>query len=107
MTIEQIIQLTQAGFTAEQITALAPVISQHSQPAPEPQPQTQPEPQPQTQPEPQPQTQPDTMSAILAQLNALTTAIQVGNINGSSNAVKTTTSADVAASIINPPQRNK
>ena len=88
MTIEQIIQLTQAGFTAEQITALAPLINGG-----------QPQPQPQAQPQPQTKTQQD---AILEQLAALTSAIQSGNINNHNNPADKITSADVAAAIINP-----
>ena len=113
MTIEQILQLSQAGFTADQIVALAPMIGgtqpqpqvqPQVQPQPQPQPQVQPQTQPQAQPQPQPQVQPTAqLDALLKQMGVLTNAIQNNNINGYQQPQKTTTAADVAAYIINPP----
>ena len=123
MTIEQILQLSQAGFTADQIVALAPMIGgtqpqpqvqPQVQPQPQPQPQVQPQTQPQAQPQPQPQVQPQPqpqpqvqptaqLDALLKQMGVLTNAIQNNNINGYQQPQKTTTAADVAAYIINPP----
>ena len=81
MTIEQIMQLSQAGFSADQITALAPLLAGNPQPQPQPQPGADP---------------------VLAQLAALTAALQQSNINNSNNRVEQCTPESVAAYILDP-----
>ena len=110
MTIEQIIQLTQAGFTAEQITALAPLISVNTAPQEQPKQQEQPKPQEQPkqqeQPKPQEQQKPQeqpSMSDIMAQIANLTRAVTANAIINSNQPGNTGNSAeDALASIVIP-----
>ena len=76
MNISDIVALAKAGFTAEQISAM-------------------------NQPQPQPQPQPAAENAVLAEIRALTAAIQAnGIINSNQPPVQTVD--DILASIINP-----
>ena len=87
MTIEQIIQLTQAGFNADQITALAPLISGNVE---------QQEPK-------QEEKQNPTMSDIMAQIANLTKAITANAvINSNQPESKGGTAEDALASIVIP-----
>ena len=83
MTINDVIALSKAGFTADQISKMAMV---------------------QPQPQPQPQPQSDQFSAIMNQLSGLTGAIQNANILASNIKVPEAETTDmILASIINPP----
>ena len=99
MTIEQIIQLTQAGFNAEQITALAPLISGNV----EKQEQKQEEKQEPKQEQKQEEKQNPTMSDIMAQIANLTKAITANAIiNSNQPEIKGGTAEDALASIVIP-----
>ena len=99
MTIEQIIQLTQAGFNADQITALAPLISGNV----EKQEQKQ-EPKQEEKQEPkQEEKQNPTMSDIMAQIANLTKAITANAIiNSNQPESKGGSAEDALASIVIP-----
>ena len=99
MTIEQIIQLTQAGFNADQITALAPLISGNV----EKQEQKQEEKQEPKQEEKQEEKQSPTMSDIMAQIANLTKAITANAIiNSNQPESKGGSAEDALASIVIP-----
>ena len=96
MTIKDIVSLANAGFTAEQIAALAAA----------PQPAEQPQPAAQPQPIAQPQPADDPISKLMAQVGALTAAVQASNI-GTSRQPQPQTADDILAEIIAPPSLNK
>lgn len=110
MTIEQIIQLTQAGFNADQITALAPLISGNVEKQEQKQEPKQEEKQEQKQEEKQEpkQEKPEekqnpTMSDIMAQIANLTKAITANAIiNSNQPESKGGTAEDALASIVIP-----
>ena len=107
MTIEQIIQLTQAGFNADQITALAPLISgnveKQEQKQEEKQEQKQEEKQEPKQEQKQEEKQNPTMSDIMAQIANLTKAITANAIiNSNQPEIKGGTAEDALASIVIP-----
>lgn len=111
MTIEQIIQLTQAGFNADQITALAPLISgnvekqeQKQEQKQEPKQEEKQEPkQEQKQEEKQEEKQNPTMSDIMAQIANLTKAITANAIiNSNQPEIKGGSAEDALASIVIP-----
>lgn len=111
MTIEQIIQLTQAGFNADQITALAPLISgnvekqeQKQEQKQEPKQEEKQEPkQEEKQEQKQEEKQNPTMSDIMAQIANLTKAITANAvINSSQPEIKGGTAEDALASIVIP-----
>ena len=107
MTIEQIIQLTQAGFNAEQITALAPLISgnveKQEQKQEEKQEPKQEEKQEPKQEQKQEEKQNPTMSDIMAQIANLTKAITANAIiNSNQPEIKGGTAEDALASIVIP-----
>ena len=99
MTIEQIIQLTQAGFNADQITALAPLISGNVEKQEEKQ-----EPKQEEKQEPkQEEKQNPTMSDIMAQIANLTKAITANAIlNSNQPGSSGGTAEDALASIVIP-----
>ena len=103
MTIEQIIQLTQAGFNADQITALAPLISgnvEKQEPKQEPKQEEKQEPK---QVEKQEEKQNPTMSDIMAQIANLTKAITANAIiNSNQPESKGGSAEDALASIVIP-----
>ena len=90
MKIEQITALKDAGFTAEQIVALAPILTEEP-PKPEP---------PKQEPEKSPME--EMMSAMQKQFEDMVKAVQGVMINGSRQAETEMTAADVAASILDP-----
>ena len=95
MTIEQIIQLTQAGFNADQITALAPLISGNVEKQEQKQEEKQ-EPK-------QEEKQNPTMSDIMAQIANLTKAITANAvINSNQPEIKGGSAEDALASIVIP-----
>lgn len=107
MTIEQIIQLTQAGFNADQITALAPLISgnveKQEQKQEEKQEPKQEEKQEPKQVEKQEEKQNPTMSDIMAQIANLTKAITANAIiNSNQPEIKGGSAEDALASIVIP-----
>lgn len=95
MKIEQITALKDAGFTAEQIVALAPILSDET-PKPEP-----PKPEPPKQ-EPEKSPMEEMMVAMQKQFEDMVKAVQGAMINGSRQAETEMTAADVAASILDP-----
>ena len=107
MTIEQIIQLTQAGFNADQITALAPLISGNVEKQ-EPKQEEKQEPKQEEKQEPkqeekQEEKQNPTMSDIMAQIANLTKAITANAIiNSNQPEIKGSSAEDALASIVIP-----
>ena len=119
MTIEQIIQLTKAGFNADQITALAPLISgnvEKQEPKQEPKQEEKQEPKQEEKQEPeqeekqepkhvekQEEKQNPTMSDIMAQIANLTKAITANAIiNSNQPESKGGSAEDALASIVIP-----
>ena len=90
MTIKDIVALANAGFTAEQIAALAIA------------------PQPAAQPQPGalPLAADDPISKLMAQMGALTAAVQASSI-AASRQPQPQTADDILAEIIAPPNLNK
>ena len=107
MTIEQIIQLTQAGFNAEQITAMAPLISgnvEKQEQKQEPKQEEKQEPKQEEKQEPkQEKKQTPTISDLMAQIANLTKAITANAIIYSNQPViKGSSAEDALASIVIP-----
>ena len=104
MKIEQITALKDAGFTAEQIVALAPILTEES-PKPEPPKPEPPKPEP---PKPEQKLEPEKspmeemMSAMQKQFQDMMKAVQGAMINGSRQTDTEMTAEDVAASILDP-----
>ena len=90
MKIEEITALKDAGFTAEQIVALAPILTQ--------------DPPKQDPPKQEPEKSPmeEMMSAMQKQFEDMVKAVQGAMINGSRQEETEMTAADVAASILDP-----
>lgn len=97
ISVENIIALAKAGYTAEQIEAM------NGEPKPDPQPEPQPEPKPEPQPEPKPDPQlaGGTAEKILEELAAMRKAFESSNI-GNSTQPKQNDVNEVLASIIAP-----
>lgn len=100
MTRDDILTLARAGFTADQIAALASIN------APAPQPAPAPAPAPAQQPAPAPAPQPDHVAEILTKLGVLTDAIQSNGILGS-NQPPAQTPDDILATIIAPSKKEE
>lgn len=100
MKIEQITALKDAGFTAEQIVALAPILTEEP-PKPEPSKPEPPKPEPPKQ-EPEKSPMEEMMTAMQKQFEDMVKAVQGVMINGSRQAETEMTAADVAASILDP-----
>ena len=98
MKIEQITALKDAGFTAEQIVALAPILTEEP-PKPEPPKQEQKQEQKQ---EPEKSPMEEMMSAMQKQFEDMMKVVQGAMINGSRQDETEMTAADVAASILDP-----
>ena len=110
MKIEQITALKDAGFTAEQIVALAPILTEEppklEPPKPEPPKPESPKPEspkPES-PKPELENSPmvEMMSAMQKQFQDMMKAVQGAMINGSRQTETEMTAADVAASILDP-----
>ena len=104
MKIEQITALKDAGFTAEQIVALAPILTEET-PKPEPpkpEPPKQDPPKPEQKQEPEKSPMEEMMSAMQKQFEDMVKAVQGAMINGSRQEETEMTAADVAASILDP-----
>ena len=93
MKIEQITALKDAGFTAEQIVALAPILTEEK-------PVQEPEKKPEQKPEKSPME--EMMSSMKKQFEDMMKAVQGAMINGSRQEDTEMTAADVAASILDP-----
>ena len=100
MKIEQITALKDAGFTAEQIVALAPILTEEPT-KPEPPKQEPPKQDPPKQ-EPEKSPMEEMMSSMQKQFEDMVKAVQGVMINGSRQAETEMTAADVAASILDP-----
>jgi len=105
MKIEQITALKDAGFTAEQIVALAPILTEEK-PVQEPEQKQEPEKkteqkQEQKQ-EPEKSPMEEMMSTMKKQFEDMMKAVQGAMINGSRQENTEMTAADVAASILDP-----
>ena len=100
MKIEQITALKDAGFTAEQIVALAPILTEDP-PKQDPPKQDPPKQDP---PKHEPEKSPmeEMMSAMQKQFEDMMKAVQGAMINGSRQEDTEMTAADVAASILDP-----
>ena len=100
MKIEQITALKDAGFTAEQIVALAPILTEETpkQDPPKPEP---PKPEPPKQ-EPEKSPMEEMMSAMQKQFEDMMKAVQGAMINVSRQNDTEMTAEDVAASILDP-----
>ena len=103
MKIEQITALKDAGFTAEQIVALAPILTDVA-PKPKPPKPEPPKPEPPKPEPPKPEKSPmeEMMTAMQKQFEDMVKAVQGAMINGSQQAETEMTAADVAASILDP-----
>ena len=117
MKIEQITDLKDAGFTAEQIVALAPILTdekpvQEPEKKPEQEPKKKPEQKQEAPKQEQKQDPPkhehekspmeEMMSAMQKQFEDMMKAVQGAMINGSRQTETEMTAADVAASILDP-----
>ena len=102
MNISDIVALAKAGFTAAQIAAMAqpaqPAVQTPAQPA------VQTPAQPVVQTPAQPVVQPQYNDPVMAQLAALTTAIN-NNAIVNTNMPKPQTADEILAEIINPPTK--
>ena len=103
MKIEQITALKDAGFTAEQIVALAPILTDEKPVRePEKKPEQEPEkPEPEKKPE-QKSPMEEMMSAMQKQIEDMMKAVQGAMINVSRQTETEMTAEDVAASILDP-----
>lgn len=108
MKIEQITALKDAGFTAEQIVALAPILTDEK---PVQEPEKKPEQEPvkkQEQKQEAPKQEPDKshmeemMYSMKKQFEDMMKAVQGAMINGSRQTDTEMTAEDVAASILDP-----
>lgn len=108
MNAESILKLVDAGFTKDEILALAGT----AEPEKAEPPKDEPAPQPEPEPEPEKPAQPDPnevrYNELLAAMQKLTGAIQAGNILNSSNREDPQPSAeDILAEVVNPKPKRK
>lgn len=119
-TLEEVITLSRAGFTKQEILMMTGTPAPAPQPAPEPEPEPQhaPEPAPAPAPEPtpapaqpapapapQPEPQQPSNQDVLAAINSLTAAIQNINRNSAQQPGQNRlTGDDVMAGFIRPPK---
>ena len=104
MKIEQITALKDAGFTAEQIVALAPILTEEppKQDPPKQDPPKQDPPKPEQKQEPDKSPMEEMMSAMQKQFQDMMKAVQGAMINVSRQDKTEMTAEDVAASILDP-----
>ena len=100
MTRDDIIALARAGFSADQIAALASAPAPAPVPAPAPAPAPAPTPAP-VPAAPAPAPAPDQITQLLQQVGVLTATIQASNI-GNSSQPKQESADDILAQIIRP-----
>jgi len=101
MKIEQITALKDAGFTAEQIVALAPILTEEP-PKQEPEKKQEPEQKQEQKQEPEKSPMEEMMSTMQKQFQDMMKAVQGAMINGSRQTDTEMTAEDVAASILDP-----
>lgn len=109
LSIEDIVALSKAGFTASQIAELN-AAPQQPEPAPAPvqQPEPAPAPAPAPQPEPAPAPQPSaahSVDDVLAAITGLSATIQNANLIQAQMPTEQKTAETILASIINPPKK--
>ncbi|MBQ8426473.1 MAG: hypothetical protein IJX16_07475 [Clostridia bacterium] len=109
MTINDILTLARAGFTAEQIARMntpTPTPATAPATAPTPTPATAPTPAPATAPTPATAPAPTPANDVAAQIAALTAAIQANGILNS-NQPKQETAEDILANILDPGRKKE
>jgi len=100
-TLDDVLTLARAGFTAEQITGLLQPAAPEA-PAPQPDPQ----PQPAAKPEPQPAAQPDPYAKLMEELGQIKAQIQQSNRSQAQQPeAQQLTGDQVLANIIAPPRK--
>ena len=101
MKIEQITALKDAGFTAEQIIALAPILEEKKPMQYTDMTEAQ---EPKQEPKQEPEKSPmeEMMFTMQKQFEEMVKAVQGAMINGSRQTETEMTAADVAASILDP-----
>jgi len=108
-TLDDVLTLARAGFTAEQITGLLQPAAPEApapQPDPQPQPAAKPEPQPAAKPEPQPAAQPDPYAKLMEELGQIKAQIQQSNRSQAQQPeAQQLTGDQVLANIIAPPRK--
>jgi DNA-binding transcriptional MerR regulator len=109
MKIEQITALKDAGFTAEQIVALAPILTDETpkqealkQDPPKQEQKQEPEKKQEQKQEPEKSPMEEMMSTMQKQFEDMMKAVQGAMINVSRQTDTEMTAADVAASILDP-----
>lgn len=109
MNAENILKLVDAGFTHDEILALAGTAQPEEAEPPKNEPAPQPEPEPAPAPAPQPDPNQERYDQLLEAMQKLTGAIQAGNILNSSNREEPQLSAeDILAEVVNPkPNKRK
>ncbi len=100
MNIADVLALSKAGFTPEQITALAPVLGREAEPAPEPTPAPEPAPAPVPEPAPAPST--DEMPAWADKLINTLQAVALTTAQNPPMKTPEELANDALAQIINP-----
>ena len=103
MNINDVIALARAGYTRDEIAALANSAAPEQEPQPAP--EQQPQPAPEQQPAPVQQEQPayDFLTLLSEKIDGLSSAIKASNIlNSQMPEVKRETAQDALASIIIP-----
>lgn len=115
-TLEEVIALSRAGFTKQEIMMMTGTPAPEPAPAPAPEPTPAPAPEPAPAPDPQPAPAPDPQPApapapqpsnqdVLAAINSLTAAIQNINRNSAQQPGQNRlTGDDVMAGFIRPPK---
>lgn len=112
-TLEEVIALSRAGFTKQEILMMTGTPAQEPAPAPAQEPAQEPAPSPAPEPDPQPAPAPDPQPApqqpsnqdVLAAINSLTAAIQNINRNSAQQPGQNRlTGDDVMAGFIRPPR---
>ena len=112
MKIDEIVALSKAGFTAEQIAQMSaaqgtqptPTTVPTQSPVPTPTPEPTPSPVPTPQPTPTPVPTPNPIDALMAQVMNLTNIVQA-NALGNTNMPTPENEDDILAAIINPPTK--
>ena len=108
MNAENILKLVDAGFTKEEILALAGTAQPEEAEPPKNEPAPQPEPEPAPAPAPQPDPNQERYDQLLEAMQKLTGAIQAGNIlNSSSREDPQLSPEDILAEVVNPKPKRK
>ena len=106
MEINDVMKLVNAGFSKEEIMALAGMAKQEPEPKPAPEPIPDPEPKPEPTPAPEvpaPDPAADAIAKLTAQVTQLTTIVQQSNLlRAEQPNIKPEKPEDIIASIIYP-----